>query len=210
MKEFVLASVSPTRAFQAVRDRKGGWIWPLVVTMALMLLAMWLMEPGFRAIKEEAWKAASSQGATREQFDLIFSLQRYLVPTLGVIVAIFFGGLILMLINWIVRGEAKYMQLVKVYLYSYLPVVIGQLLVGILVRATGTDDVREMMLNGAALLDESAGFLRRIAALADPFYIWSLVVGVFGAAVMMRRPPARIAMWLVIVWILLTLAGLNG
>jgi len=122
------------------------------------------------------------------------------------VISMFFGGLLLYLLNLIVRGEAGYMQLSKTSLYSLLPGVIGGLLQTGLAVWLEAKTPYDVMLTGGALFAEKSGMPFYFASsFIDPFGWWSLALLTIGAAVMMRKPVRTVAYWTVGAWLLVRL-----
>lgn len=127
---------------------------------------------------------------------------------LSIVAMIFVGALLYVLLNLIVRGEAKYMQLVTMMSYAALPGMLGSLLAGIMVYATEAKAVTDVSISLAALVSDKTSMLYYVLTLSNPFAIWGLVLYVIGASVMMKRPRKTVGMWIVGTWLVFSLGSL--
>jgi len=199
--------ISPAAAFERLRDR-GGWAVALVLMTLLSAVTTYLQWP---LIEKEMLAQFDAQqvplGAGELDLALTFArVGAWITAAVMPAFLMFFVGLLLFLLNMIVRGEGSYMQLSKVSLYSMIPGLLGGLLTVGLATALGADGVTDVMLNGGVLFSEKTGFLFTLASsVLDPFGIWSLVLTVIGASVMMRKPAKSVAFWIVGVWLLVRL-----
>ncbi len=195
---------SPTTAFERLRER-GGWVAALVLITLLSVATTYLQWP---LVEKEVLVQLESQqppiGAA--ELDMALGVTRVMAWVTAAIMPaalMFFVGLLLFLLNMIVRGEGSYMQLSKVSLYSMIPGLLGGLLTTGLAVGLGADSISDVMLNGGVFFAEKSGFLFTLASsVLDPFGLWSLVLTVIGAAVMMRKPPKSVAVWIVGAWLL--------
>ncbi|WP_158299412.1 YIP1 family protein [Paenibacillus antri] len=204
---FFQVLVSPTAAFERLRER-GGWIVALLLVSALSVATTYLQWP---LIEKEmlAQFEAQQQPLGAAEMDMVLQISRVTAWVTGAVMPaalMFFVGLLLFLLNMIVRGEGTYMQLSKVSLYSMIPGLLGGLLTTALAMAFDADSITDVMLNGGVLFSEKTGFLfTLVSSVLDPFGLWSLVLTVVGAAVMMRKSPKSVAFWIVGAWLLVRL-----
>ena len=204
---FFQVLVSPTASFERLRDR-GGWVAALILITLLSAVMMYLQWP---LIEQEtiAQLEAQQQPLGAAELDLALTFARvggWITAALMPAITMFFVGLLLLLLNMILRGEGSYMQLSKVSLYSMVPSLLGGLLTTGLAVGLGADGVTDVMLNGGALFPEKTGFLfTLVSSVLDPFAIWSLVITVIGASSMMRKPTKSVAVWIVGAWLLVRL-----
>jgi hypothetical protein len=204
MKALLTVLVSPRATFERIRDQGGHFAAPFVTVLVVAALTVLLTMPLVMHQLEQAGNemAAVMDDAVVKSVTIASS---YVTAVLAQAVSIFIAGLLLMIINLIVRGEAGYMQLVKVALFSGVPGLINGLLVGVLVRVMGPADAMGVSISLADALPETEGFLRGLAALVNPFTIWGLALMVIGTAVMARKPTKQVGVWLVSGWLLLQL-----
>jgi hypothetical protein len=203
LKNLIKVIYAPSAAFEDLRDRKGGWVLPMFVLIAVTLLVLWLQMP---LILEESKAAFAKQGITGEMPPIV-EISSYVGGGISVVAMLFIGALLLLLVNLIVRGEAKYMQLVKVILFSSVPTMLQGLVIGALARSTEATSVKDIALNAGALFSEKSGFMYQLATLLDPFVIWGIVLMVMGTAIMARKPKATVAVWIVGGWLLFAILG---
>ncbi|MCI3921583.1 YIP1 family protein [Paenibacillus sp. TRM 82003] len=196
---------SPTRTFEKLRE-KGGWVLALIVVCVLTAGAVFVQWPVMEAtIVEEMEKAQA--GVPAEQMDMIMTFSKYSAiggSVIGPIFMMFFVGLLLFLLNLIVRGEGKYMQFAKVALYSGVPPLLGSLLTAAMAVALGANTIYDVTLSAGAFFPEKSGFWFTLASAAlNPFALWGLALTVIGTAVMSRRSIRTVGIWIVVVWLLI-------
>jgi len=195
---------SPTATFERLRENRAFWL-PMIVLIVLSGIGMWLQIPALigemeKGLADSGLPAEAVQGA-----QIGAQIMAVVSAGVGVLIGTFLSGVLLLLVNLIVRGDAQYMQLVTVGLYAYVPVVISQLIVGILVRVTGATSVFDVALNLGTFMTEKTGVLFHTLTMVDPFAIWSLVLTVIGTAVMAQRPRKQVAKWIVAGYLLIVL-----
>jgi len=206
---FFQVLVSPPAAFERLRDR-GGWALALVLISVLSLAMTYLQWP---LVEKEMYAQfeASQQPLGEQEMAVVVTITRVTAWVTGALMPAFltfFVGVLLFLLNMIVRGEGTYMQLSKVSLYSLIPGVLGGLLTVGLAAALGADSLSDVMLTGGTFFEEKKGFLFALASgVLDPFGIWSLVLTIVGASVMMRKPAKSVAVWIVAAWLLVRLGA---
>jgi hypothetical protein len=124
------------------------------------------------------------------------------------VAGVFILGLLMMLLNLIVRGEAKYMQLVSLAAFASLPSAINGILSTILLTVTGAKELTEVSLGlGAFVADKSSSLYLWLSAI-NPFSIWMIILYVIGASVMMRRPTKTVGIWIVTVWVIFSVGSI--
>lgn len=204
MKSLVTVLFSPTDTFDRLRS-KGGWVTAFIAMIILAVVNVWLQMPLLQKIQKEAMeKAGAVQTDQAAAFTNLFS---YITAPLAVAIMMFFVALLLLLVNLFVRGEATYMQLVKVSLFSSVPSVISGLLTGILIRTTGAESLQDVQLSLGAFIPDKQGIVYQLANIVNPFGIWALILMIIGTAVMARKSRASISIWIIIGWLLFALVG---
>jgi hypothetical protein len=203
MKNLIQVIYAPSAAFEELRDNKGRWLLPMFVLIAATLLVFWLQMP---LILEESRKAMEQQGYTGGVPPYV-ATTTYVVGGISAAVMVFITGLLLLLVNLLVRGDAKYMQLVKVALFSSVPSVLQGIVIGTLARVTEATSAKDIALNAGVLFTEKKGLLYHLASMLDPFILWGIVLMVIGTAVMARKPRSSVAVWIVGGWIVFSLVG---
>ncbi|GIP54180.1 MULTISPECIES: YIP1 family protein [Paenibacillus] len=210
MKNLFTIFVSPTETFQRVREKsKTAWIFPLILLMVVSTVAIYLQLP---AMEQATMDALKKQGLVDpSNIDSIVAstnVVSIVTTPLSIVAMIFVGALLYVLLNLIVRGEAKYMQLVTMMSYAALPGMLGSLLAGIMVYATEAKAVTDVSISLAALVSDKTSMLYYVLTLSNPFAIWGLVLYVIGASVMMKRPRKTVGMWIVGTWLVFSLGSL--
>jgi hypothetical protein len=128
---------------------------------------------------------------------------------ISMIIMIFGSALLLLLVNVLVQGQAKFKQLVFVVISSTVPSVIGGLITAALLRFTDADSLTSIVLSPAAFLNEDRGILYAFLNLFNPFAIWGVVIIVIGTSIMTQRPITKVAPYILIGWVILgTLLGM--
>lgn len=209
MKALFTVLVSPTKTFERIRDEGKHFVLPLILVLLVSMLTFVLSMP---LIEYQAELVSPPEGVDAgfdaETMKTITTVTGAIGVLIGVVISIFVGGLLLLLINLIVRGEAKYMQLVKVAMFASVPGLLLGLLQSIMIRFMDPADALSLNFSLGAFVDPSSGFLFGLANLINPFVIWGLAIMVIGTAVMGRRPVKQVASWLIAGWLLLRLVGI--
>ncbi|MGZ4111449.1 MAG: YIP1 family protein [Tumebacillaceae bacterium] len=192
---------APQQTFERIREGKGGsWVVALLVLMFLDGVSYWLTLPSVLAATENALRKAGQLDANTLLIAKTTAVTTGLAGTfLSALIGMFILGLLLLLINALVGGEATYMQLSKVALYSGLPATLGSLLLGLIVRLTGAANLGSSISLGL-FFSEKSGWAYQLASIIDPFALFGLVLVIIGTTVMTRRPRAKVAMWILIGW----------
>lgn len=201
MSKLISVLFSPGATFQKLRE-KGGFILPLITLSLISLLIVWINMPLVE--KESLAKLTEqTQPLQADTLLLIGKITGYVGAAFSVVIIAFLVGLLLMFINMLINGEAKYMQLVKVALYSSIPTMISGLLTAIMLRVTNAQSVKDVSLSAAALLSERKGILFSFLNLLNPFSIWGMVLMIIGTTVMTGRPASRVIPFILIGWIIM-------
>ncbi|ARU61383.1 hypothetical protein CBW65_10500 [Tumebacillus avium] len=204
----------PAAAFERLRG-KGGWVLTLLVLTALSVLGVWLQQDAMLGTVEQELIKLEEQGqampdSVRDIASATAVIIGYVTAALSMVLTMFVGGLLLLLVNLFVRGEATYMQLAKVALFSYIPTVIGVLLTGIIAFATGATTMYDVSLTAGAFVSDKSSMLFVLGQMINPFAIWSLVLVIIGTSVMTRKGRGSVAPWIVIGWAIFTFLTLLG
>lgn len=200
---------SPRAAFERLRE-KGGWIGALIAVCLLSAVTVYFQWP---MVEREMASALEMSGepideSTTAVINNVAKITTWASGLLSPVITMFFVGLLLYLLNLIVRGEAGYMQLSKTALYSLVPGILGGLLQAGLAVSLDAKKLTDVTLTGGALFAEKSGALFVFAStLIDPFGWWSLALLTIGAAVMMRKPVRTILYWTVGAWLLVRLGS---
>jgi hypothetical protein len=192
---------APQKTFEQIREGKGGsWVVALLVLMFLEGVGYWLSLPSVLAATEHALRKTGNLDANTLLLAKTAAATTGLAGAfLSTLFGMFIVGLLLLLINAIVGGEATYMQLSKVALYSGLPATLGSLLLGLIVRLTGATNLGSSISLGL-FFTEKSGWAYQLANIIDPFALFGLVLVIIGTTVMTRRPRAKVMTWVLIGW----------
>lgn len=205
MKNVFTVFTSPTATFERVKEKgKTAWIIPTIVSVVLLLVMVYLQMP---LLEKDFLKRFKEQNVDPSMIDSFMSYSKmmsYVGGAITVVASVFIMGLLLLLLNLIVRGEAKYMQLVSLSALAALPGMIGGLLTAILAITMKAQSLNDMALNFGALVADKSSTLYKLLSVIDPFSIWSLILYIIGASVLMNRPRNKVAIWIVIVWALVS------
>lgn len=210
LKAMLSVLISPKATFERIRDEGGHFVLPFLAVLLIAVVTILLNMP---LLEYQAGQFGQMEVPGAEPIDpqasLVFMVIGGAVAAVaGSAIAVFLGGLLLMIINLVVRGEAKYMELVKVALFSSIPGLIQGLIFAGMTHVMNPADIMTMTFSLADLVSFENGFLRGLAALFNPFSLWGLALMVIGTAVMARQKTKRVAVWLIAGWLLLRLASL--
>jgi hypothetical protein len=196
---------SPTKTFEYIRERGGSFAIPFITLIVIALVAMILQIPMLeRAIDAQEIDLGDS-GVTQETVKQFAVYGAVIMGPVLVVLSTFFLGLVLLLLNLIVRGEATYMQLAKVSLFSLIPNMISSIIIGIMSRNSDMESANDALFSMGALFEEREGFIFGLANIIDPFSLWSLAIIIIGASVMCRRPMRTVGIWISGVWLVIQL-----
>ncbi|GGG11493.1 YIP1 family protein [Paenibacillus aceti] len=209
MKNLLTIFVSPEVTFQRVKSSKLAWLTCMIVLMVFSCLIIYLQMPILQQITLDSFK--SNPQISPDTYDTLAASSKvisYITVVITSAISIFIGGLLFMLLNLIVRGEAKYMQLVTVSAFAALPGSIGGLLTGILLKATNAQTLNDISISLGALVQDKGSMLFKALSIINPFSIWTLVLYIIGASVMMNRSKKQVAVWITIVWLIFSFGSL--
>src|SRR5690606_22812232 len=127
------------------------------------------------------------EGLDSEALRTVSLIIGFVGSLIGVVISVFITALLLQLVNLIVRGDAKYMQLVKVAVLSYMPNLIHGILIGVLSRTMDPASASKISFSLAAFVEQDTGFAYLFASIFNPFGLWGLGIMVIGTAVMARK-----------------------
>jgi hypothetical protein len=210
MKNLVTVLLSPTNTFERLRE-KGGWLVAFIILILLSVLGQYLLLP---TIIDDALNVIKEQIAAgkypESQFDEDFNRSIITMSTMvgGVIalpLTVFFVGLLLLLVNLIIRGEAKYMQLVKVSLFSSVPSILALFVTVLLIYLTGASSMYEVSLSAAAFVEDKTSFMGTFLQYIGPFSLWGLFLLITGTSVMTRKSKSKAGLWIITGWLIIVL-----
>ncbi|MNO36699.1 Yip1 domain protein [compost metagenome] len=175
----------------------------MIVLMVLSFLVVYLQMPFMEQMILENLK--SNPQVSPELYDSLVANNKigsYVGVVITPAITIFVGGLLFMLLNLIVRGEGKYMQLVTIVAFATLPGTIGQILTGVLLNVADAKSLTDITISLGALVQDKGSVLYKVLSVINPFSIWTIVLYIIGSSVMMNRPKKKVAVWIVAVWVI--------
>jgi hypothetical protein len=205
MKAMLSVLVSPKATFERIRDQGGHFVAPFIAILLIAAVSVLLTIPLLEHQLEQAVEQAAGTELNAAAGMTIVVATAVVGALFGTAASIFIEGLLLMLVNLVVRGEASYMQLVKVSMFAGIPALIQGLIVGAMAQFVQPADLMNMTFSLADLLDSSGGFQRGLLQLVNPFTLWGLGLMVIGTSVMARQPVKRTAVWLLAGWLVIRL-----
>lgn len=199
---------APKLAFEQLRERGGGFALPFILGIIITLAGMLMQFPVLERELLQNEQIANTPGVDEATMLAITKWVTVGGAAFAMAVSIFISGLLLLIVNLIIRGEATYWQLVKVAVYSGIPGWLSLLVSGLLAMTTSANSVLDLTISAAVLLERKEGLLYGIMSLLNPFSLWSLALMVVGTAVMSRRASSSVAAWIVGGWIVISLGSI--
>lgn len=197
MKSMFNVLFSAAKTFERLRE-KGSFAVPFIVSLIVTLITSYLTMP----LVEAQLNKTQFKGASEAAIKTSAHVSAFVSPLVGYAVVMFVGALLFMLINTIIRGQAKYMQLVQVMILAHIPILINKVISGILVRTTDAASAKAVSISAAVFVQQKTGAVYYLLSLLNPFIIWSLVLAVIGLAVMARTSKAKTSYWFIGGWII--------
>ncbi|MNI09969.1 Yip1 domain protein [compost metagenome] len=203
MKNLFTIFFSPEGTFQRLKSSKIAWLIGLIVLMIFSVLVFYLQMPVWEQAMLEGLK--SNAQIPPDTYDQVLSANKigvYVAALIAPVIMIFGIGLLLLLLNLIVRGEGKYMQFVTIVAFAAFPDMIGGILSGILLSAVDAQALTDVTISLGALIQDKGSMLFKAMSLINPFSIWTLVLYIIGSSVMMNVSKKKVAVWIIIIWAL--------
>lgn len=195
--------VSPSRAFQAVKEEPGFLI-PAALFLVIMIAATVLTGPETRQYTVELM---TKQGVPSSQIDA--SLKMLLpMAVIGVLISYpilwLLQAVVLLIFNQIALGEGKFKQFFAVAVFSSVPTVIHQIIASGLIKGMGMKAALQVNTSLALILgSDSQTFLYRFLAYFDLFTIWGLVLLALGGSIVMNKNIRGLGLYILVLWIVL-------
>ncbi|SDF99603.1 Yip1 domain-containing protein [Fontibacillus panacisegetis] len=209
MKNLFTIFVSPESTFKRLKSSKLAWLIGMIVLIVLSLLVIYLQMPLLEQMMLDGLK--SNAQISPDTYDSLMSANKigmYLSGPITSIIMIFIIGLLLLLLNLIVRGEGKYMQFVTIAVFAALPGTVGDILTGILMNVADAQALTDVTISLGTLIQDKGSLLYKVLSLTNPFSIWTLVLYIIGSSVMMNRPKKKVGIWIVIFWCIFSFGAL--
>jgi hypothetical protein len=196
---------SPTRTFEYIKERGGSFAIPLMTILVIAVVSILLQIPMLERAFDTTEVDLTDTGMSADTFKQFMVYAAVGMAPVIIAARVFITGLLLLLLNLIVRGEATYMQLVKVSIFSLIPIMINTIITAIMVRSSEADSANDVLLSLGALFQEKEGFIFGLANSINPFSIWSVAITIIGASVMCNRPIKSIGLWIGSAWVVIQL-----
>ena len=209
---------APGETFASVRERMTLWDWlaPTLVVVAAGLVAGLLslpaaMEAGSEMMQEQYEGTTDEQRAAMEQMKAAAPAVTIVsVPIVSFLWLFLLGGVLLLLANPILGGEANYGQMLAVAAYASLVKLVQTIVTVPLILATGS-----LVVFGPGLLlseEMLATFAGRVLAGVEVFTLWQVLVMAVGTGVMAGCSTRKALVPLLILWAvwIVVQAGLGG
>lgn len=200
---------SPVETFKRVKASKLAWLFPFLLIIIISFISVYLQWPATLQATIDNVKAQPNYNPA--DYDLYVQstkVMSWVMPPLTIAFMVFLGGVIYLLLNLIVRGEAKYMQLITMITFAMLPSTIGGLITAFLVNTTGAVSPTDISLSLGALVADKGSMLYHLLSIINPFSLWGLALYVIGSSVMMNRSRKTVGIWIIGAWLVLSLGSL--
>ena len=209
---------APGATFASVRERMTwqDWFAPTLVVVVVGLVAAILalpaaMEAGSEMMQEQYGEMTDEQRVTMEQMKAAAPVVTVVsVPIVSFLWLFLVGGVMLLVANPILGGEANYGQMLAVTAYASLVKVAQTIVTVPLLMATGSIVV---IGPGLLLSEEMLGtFAGRVLSGLEVFMLWQVLVMAVGTGVMAGRSTRKALVPLLILWAvwIVVQAGLGG
>jgi hypothetical protein len=211
--------VAPSKTFADIRRSASWWLpFVLVCIVSFFFTAAVGKQVGFEAIAHQQieknhFAADQINSLPKDQQAVVYqkAAQRTKVVSYFYPVIIFVFAAIISLLWWAslnfgLGAHAKYWQIFAVGMYAALPKILIFLLAAILLYAgVGLDNFDMQNPVGTNLgyyVPASSAALRAAASFFDIFGLWSLILAIFGTAIVTEKKPSQTAIVIVGWWIL--------
>ena len=209
---------SPGRTFASVRDQSTwrDWLTPTLVVVAAGMVAGILtlpavMEAGSEMMQEQLEEMSAEERAAMEQIrEAAPAVALLWIPIASFLWLFIVGGVMLLVANPILGGEANYGQMLAVTAYASLVKVVQAVVTVPFMVKTGT----VLVISPGLFLSEAliATFAGRVLAGLEPFTLWQVLLMAVGTGVMAGRSTRQALVPLLILWavVIVVQAGLGG
>lgn len=209
---------SPSETFKSVA-RKPQWAAPLVLVLIISLalsffiipIAMEEAQSDPKAIErmEDARGKMAERGMSEQQIDDAFAQQqklgRIFGPISGVVMTtvliLAVAGILLLIGNVGLGGQASYSAMVSMYTYSMFIVLLGSIIkLPLIIKQQSV----KIFFSLATFLspETSETFLYRLLNKFAIFELWQLAVVIIGVAVINKFPTRKAAVPIIALWLL--------
>ena len=209
---------SPGRTFASVRDQSTwrDWLTPTLVVVVAGLVAGVLtlpavMDASSEMMQEQLEEMSAEERAVMEQMqEAAPALALLWIPVASFLWLFIVGGVVLLVANPILGGEASYGQMLAVTAYASLVKVVQAIVTVPFTMKTGT----VLVISPGLFLSEEliATFAGRVLAGLELFTFWQVLLMAVGTGVMAGRSTRDALVPLLILWavVIVVQAGLGG
>ncbi len=209
---------SPGRTFASVRDQSTwrDWLTPTLVVMVAGLVAGILtlpavMDAGSEMMQEQLEEMSAEERAVMEQFrEAAPAMALLWIPIASFLWLFIVGGVMLLVGNPILGGEASYGQMLAVTAYASLVKVVQAVVTVPFTMKTGT----VLVIGPGLFLSEEmlATFAGRVLSGVGLFTLWQVLLMAVGTGVMAGRSTREALVPLLILWavVIVVQAGLGS
>ncbi|GJM83980.1 hypothetical protein HMSSN139_64760 [Paenibacillus sp. HMSSN-139] len=208
MKNVFTIFMAPEETFKRVRENKTAWLFALAVLVVVSFAVVYMQMPALEKEFHRQFQNQQIDASMQDTFMATAKTSAYVMGIVAPVIMLFVTGLLLMLLNLVVRGEGKYMQFVSIAAFSSLPGLLGSLITGILVMTMDVQSATDISLSLGAFVSDKSSQMYRLLSLINPFSIWSLVLYIIGSSVIMNRPRKKVATWIIAAWLVISLGSL--
>ncbi|WP_068782784.1 Yip1 family protein [Paenibacillus phocaensis] len=208
MKNVFTIFTAPEETFKRVRESKTAWLIVLAVLLVVSAVVIYMQMPAMEKELQRQFQSQQVDAGMRDTYLAAAKTSAYVMGMILPVIMLFITGLLLMLLNLVVRGEGKYMQFVSIAAFAALPGLVGSLITGIMVMTMDVQSVTDVSLSLGAFVADKSSQMYRLLSLINPFSIWSLVLYIIGSSVIMNRPRKTVATWIIAAWLVISLGSL--
>ncbi|MBW4837774.1 MAG: YIP1 family protein [Paenibacillaceae bacterium] len=208
MKNVLTIFTAPEETFKRVRESKTAWLFALAVLLVVSIVVIYMQMPTLEKEFQRQFQNQQIDAGMQQTFMATAKTTAYVMGAIVPVIMLFVTGLLLMLLNLVVRGEGKYMQFVSIAAFAALPGIVGSLITGIMIMTMDVQSQTDVSLSLGAFVTDKSSQMYQLLSLINPFSIWSLVLYIIGSSVIMNRPRKTVATWIIAAWLVISLGSL--
>jgi hypothetical protein len=197
--------VSPGRTFKEIKEDPRFLIPALLLIIISLALGCWCLP------QSKAWAVDYYTKLKMPPDQIARSIKYIPVWMVGMCLAKMpFYWLVeaamLSIYNQLSVGEARFKQFYALVVYAYIPVYFFNLIFTFVTKFMGFQAALQLSLGPGLLMGYlRQGFLFYFLSQMDIFSVWSLVLLVFGGAVLMNKRKSGLAIYMTVLWLLYVL-----
>ena len=202
---------SPARAFEELKREAKFPTMTLIVLLLLVAVNLILMIPVTEKITAITMSSMSLPEAQMDTALQVVHKMRYLQAIGGVFmtaVALFLYALLMYILTAVAKPVLAYIKSFTIVIYSYLAVVIGDLINTALLYFKGLDELKnpfEIVLTGANLftsVDKVGATFYTFLGLINPFQLWFVILLSIGLKIFTDMKYAKALIICIIFWLI--------